>query len=67
MSGLTFQEWTPDIDTSRSPVPVLINCIELCGSGFKVKEVLPPVLEPVARGNLRTRGCGTAKSGGYGS
>ncbi len=28
-SGLTFQEWTPDVDTSRSPVAMLINSSEL--------------------------------------
>ncbi len=41
MSGLTFQEWTPNVDTSRPPVTMLINSNE----GFKFKEVLPPVLE----------------------
>ena len=44
-SGLTFQEWTTDVDTSRSPVVMMINSSELRDSGFKVKEVLPPVLE----------------------
>ncbi len=39
-SGLTFQEWTPDVDTSRTPVTMLINSIELCAAGFKLKEVL---------------------------
>ncbi len=39
-SGLTFQEWTPDVDTSRTPVPMLINSIELRATGFKLKEVL---------------------------
>ncbi len=28
-SGLTFQEWTPDVDTSRPPVDSLINSSEL--------------------------------------
>ena len=28
-SGLTFQEWTPDVDTSRPPVSMLINSSEL--------------------------------------
>ena len=31
VSGLTFQEWTPDVDTSRPPVAMLIN----------LKKVLP--------------------------
>ncbi len=39
-SGLTFQEWTPDVDTSRSPVPMLMYSSELCDAGFKLKEVL---------------------------
>ena len=39
-SGLTFQEWTPDVDTSRPPVVMLINSSELRTTGFKLKEVL---------------------------
>jgi hypothetical protein len=35
-SGLTFQEWTPDVDTSRPPVAMLINSSELRAAGFKV-------------------------------
>ncbi len=31
VSGLTFQEWTPDVDTSRSPVVMLINSVSLQG------------------------------------
>jgi hypothetical protein len=54
-SGLTFQEWTPDVDTSRSPVTMLINSSELRATGFKFKEVLPPAPEGVVRGGLRTR------------
>ena len=30
-SGLKFQEWTPDVDTSRPPVGILINSSELRG------------------------------------
>ena len=48
-SGLTFQEWTPDVDTSRPPVAMLINSSELRTAGFKLKEVLPPALEADAR------------------
>ncbi len=55
-SGLTFQEWTPDVDTSRSPVAMLINSSELCAAGFKLKEVLPPALEEPD--HVRTRGAG---------
>jgi len=51
-SGLTFQEWTPDVDTSRSPVDMMINSSDLRAAGFKLKEVLPPALEAA------TRGCG---------
>ena len=40
VSGLTFQEWTPDVDTSRTPVAMLINSSELRATGFKLKEVL---------------------------
>ena len=45
VSGLTFQEWTPDVDTSRPPVAMLINSSELRVDGFKLKEVIPPALE----------------------
>ena len=55
-SGLTFQEWTPDIDTSRSPVAMLINSSELRAAGFKLKEVLTTTLEAAGRGGLCTRG-----------
>jgi hypothetical protein len=30
----------------------------LCAAGFKLKEVIPPALEPAARGGWRTRGTG---------
>ncbi len=50
VSGLTFQEWTPDVDTSRPPVVMLINSSELRDTGFKLKEVLPPPLETVVCG-----------------
>ena len=55
-SGLTFQEWMTDVDTSRSPVAMLINSSELRAAGFKLKEVLPPTLETAAR--VLTRGAG---------
>ncbi len=61
-SGLTFQEWTPDVDTSRSPVAMLIN--ELRAAGFKLKEVLPPAHETAAR--VRTRGAGLRSLEGMG-
>ena len=51
-SGLTFQEWTPDVDTSRTPVAMLINSSELRAVGFKLKEVLPPALEVAAHGGM---------------
>ena len=50
--------WTPDVDTSRPPVDILINSGELRVAGFKMKEILPPTLETTARGGLRTRGEG---------
>jgi hypothetical protein len=63
-SGLRFQEWTPDVDTSRPPVAMLINSSELLAAGFKLKEVFlfevfPPALEAAARVHARS---GTAKS-----
>ena len=58
-SGLTFQEWRPDVDTSRSPAAMLINSSELRAAGFKLKEVLPPSLEAAVRVHARS---GTAKS-----
>jgi hypothetical protein len=66
VSGLTFQEWTPDVDTSRSPVAMLINSSELRAAGFKLKEVLPPALEAAARGGMRTRGAGLRSLEGMG-
>ena len=63
-SGLTFQEWTPDVDTSRPPVAMLINSSELRAAGFKLKEVLPPALEAAAR--VRTRGSGLRSLEGMG-
>jgi hypothetical protein len=57
-SGLTFQQWTPDVDTSRSPVSILINSSELRVGGFKFKEVLHPTLETDAHGVLPSRGSG---------
>ena len=59
VSGLTFQEWTPDVDTSRSPVVMLINSSELRAAGFKVREVFAAALEAAARVHARS---GTAKS-----
>ena len=49
---------TSDVDTSRSPVVIIINSSELRGTGFKFKEVIPPSLETGARGGFRTRGSG---------
>jgi hypothetical protein len=63
-SGLTFQEWTPDVDTSRPHVVMLINSNELRAAGFKLKEVLPPALEEAAR--VRTRGAGLRSLEGMG-
>ncbi len=58
MSGLTFQDWTPDVDTLRSPVIMIINSSELRVTGFKLKEVFPPVFEVAERGDFQTRGPG---------
>ena len=66
-SGLTFQEWTPDVDTSQSPVVMVINSSELRAAGFKLKEVLPPTLETAARGaGKHTRGAGLRSLEGMG-
>ena len=65
-SGLTFQEWTPDVETSRPPVAMLINSSELRAAGFKLKEVLPPALETAARGGMCTRGAGLRSLEGMG-
>jgi hypothetical protein len=53
-SGLMFQEWTPDVDTSRPPVSMMINSNELRAAGFNLKEVFPPALETVARVHARS-------------
>ncbi len=55
-SGLTFQEWTPDVDTSRTPVTMLIISNELRAAGFKRKEVFPPSLEATVRVHTRGKG-----------
>ena len=63
MLGLTFLEWTPDVDTSRPPVAMLINSSELRDTGFKLKEVF----EADARGGMRTRGAGLRSLEGMGT
>ncbi len=57
MSGLTFQEWTSDVDTSWTPVVMMMNSIELCTDGFKINP--PPALETGAHVDERS---GTVKS-----
>ncbi len=57
-SGLTFQEYTSNVDTSRTPVSMIVNSSELRATGFKLTEVFSPALEAAARGGLRTRGAG---------
>ena len=54
--GLTFQEWTPDVDTSRTPVSILINSNVLRDTGLKLKvlEVFPPTLETDTSSGSRT-------------
>ena len=52
-SGFTFQEWTPDVDTSSPPVPMMINSSELRTTGFNLKEVFPPELEVSSRVSTR--------------
>jgi hypothetical protein len=66
VSGLTFQEWTPDVHTSRPPVVMLMNSSELCATGYKLKEVIPPALESDARAGFRTRGAGLRSLEGMG-
>jgi hypothetical protein len=66
VSGLTFQEWTSDVDTSRPPVVMLINSSELCSTGFNLREVSPPSFEATTRGDLRTRGAGLRSLEGMG-
>ncbi len=58
MSGLTFQGWTSDVDTSRTPVTMLMSSSESRVAGFQFNQVIPPTLEVVVRGDLRTRGSG---------
>ena len=38
-SGLTFQEWTPDVDTSRSPVDIRLHTR---GAGLRSLENMGP-------------------------
>ena len=65
-SGLTFQEWTSDVDTSRTPVTILINSSELRTAGFNLKEVLSVALEAAARGGMCTWGEGLRSLEGMG-
>ena len=66
VSGLTFQEWTQDVDTSRPPVTMIINSSELRASGFKLMEVLPPSPEATTRPGFHTRGAGLRSLEGMG-
>ncbi len=43
------------VDSSRPPVPMLINSSEFRYTGFKLKEVIPPGLESATRDVLWTR------------
>ena len=67
-SGLTFKEWDPkqDVDPNQPPVAMIINSSELRAAGFKLKELLPPELEQVARGGMQTRGAGLRQLEGMG-
>ena len=38
-SGLMFQEWVPNVDTSWTPADMIMNSSELRSAGFNLKEV----------------------------
>ena len=56
VSGLTFEEWDPSVDTnaSKAPVVMIVNSSELCVVGFDLREVIPLQFEAVGRGGQRT-------------
>ena len=48
VSGLTFEEWDPSVDTDsfQAPVAMIINSSELLAAGFDFREVIPLALVP---------------------
>jgi hypothetical protein len=68
VSGLTFEEWDPsvDTDTSGAPVAMIVNSSELRTAGFDLREVIPLQLEEAARGGQRTRGADPQVDSRYG-
>jgi hypothetical protein len=56
-------KWTPDVDTSRSPVSMLINSSDLRAAGFKLTEVLKCFLRQLL---ACTRGSGLRSLEGMG-
>jgi hypothetical protein len=43
VSGLTFEEWDPSVDTdaSEDPVTMIVNSSEMCSVCFDLREVIP--------------------------
>ncbi len=60
VSGLTFKEWDPSVDTDAFQVPgaMIVNSRQLCVTVFDLREVIPLQLETVTRGGRCT--CGEA-------
>ena len=50
VSGLTFEEWDPSVDTdpSEAPVAIIVNSSEMCATGFDLREVIPLELESLS-------------------
>ncbi len=57
VSGLTFEEWEPSLDTdsSQAPVTMIVDSSDLRTTGFDLREVIPLQLESVTSGDRRTR------------
>ena len=68
-SGLTFVEWDPakDADPDRPPVAMIVNSSEVRGAGFKLTELMPPVLDSSVRVSSRLRGARVRTMEGMGA
>jgi hypothetical protein len=57
VSGLTFEEWDPSVDSdaSQAPVSMIVNSSDLRAAGFDLRDVIPLQLEAEARGGRCTR------------
>ncbi len=69
VSGLTFEEWDPSVDTdaSKAPVSMIVNSSELCSAGFNLREVMSVQLETSVCGGRCTSGSALKQIHGMGT